>query len=402
MPGAGTTGVDGSFRTGWAGEGIVSVSFVKDGYRSKVVSLSFERTEEQFVDVALEPQHQSVVTGSVVDHEGLPVALAQVIFRNDRYTFRTVAGTDGHYSLQVYQDGYEVAAGSWGLVHDSKAIMVTGDLVLEPLNLRRGYRDDFVFDYGWEVTNMGNVAPNQEWQRGIPEYAVYNAEYANPPGDIPGDLGLECFVTGLAGNLSSNLTDTSVLLSPVFDVSMYDDPHVNYFLWFYNNGATQPDDELLVYLVHEGRDILIERIDESLSGWRERSEIRIRDYIDNPGPLRLKIFASDRGNVHIYEAAIDGFSISEGLTTSTNQSKPLPAWRFYPNPFETTLWVEVDFSPGLTQLWLFDQQGRLVRQAGLSTGVTVWQVGDIAPGVYFLTVVDGRGQATTQRVVKIR
>ena len=211
----------------------------------------------------------------------LPVANAQVIVFNDLYEERTTANDDGTFMVSSFEGTMTIAAGQWGYIHSFIIQDIEEDQPAVNLLLDKGYRDDFVFDFGWTVTNSSNTSNTQGWQRGNPKYAIYNEEITNPNGDLEQDFGSECFVTGLAGNLGANLSDTSTLISPLFDLSEYVDPFINYYTWFYDFGVQPADDQLQILIGNGNQEVLVESIDMSQSGWRERSEIRVLDFISS-------------------------------------------------------------------------------------------------------------------------
>ena len=53
--------------------------------------------------------------------------------------------------------------------------------------------------------------------------------------------------------------------------------------------------------------------------------------------MYLKIVAADTGNVHIYEAALDAFSITEGQTTSAFEPGSASSIIVFPNPANAIL-----------------------------------------------------------------
>jgi chitinase len=88
-----------------------------------------------------------------------------------------------------------------------------------------------------------------------------------------------------------------------------------------------------------------------------------------------------------YRAVFGG--ISSGIDVGAKT-----AVRVYPNPVETTLWVEMPDSEewgddseneaAFFQLQLYDSFGRKVREVRARPGRSAWEIGDIAPGIYFL------------------
>ncbi|MFB0924127.1 MAG: hypothetical protein QMB65_02405, partial [Vicingaceae bacterium] len=122
-----------------------------------------------------------------------------------------------------------------------------------------GYEDDFRFDLGWVAS--GN-ASSGDWERDLPNGTSYNGEASNPGADSPLDCSEEAFVTGNGGGQAG--TDDidggeTVLLSPMFDLTSYNDPSINFDRWFFNDGGSGTPNDSLVIEVLNGSSVV--RID---------------------------------------------------------------------------------------------------------------------------------------------
>lgn len=398
-PGLTTTDELGKYSTGWAGTGPVTVSFEKIGYRPQSRDIDLIQADYSILNVQLQPLEQRTVTGFVVDAtSGLPIPAAQVVAYNQIYEFRNLTDTEGRFQMQVPEGDYIIAAGNWGHIHNFETVTLDSDLSEVRIELDSGYRDDFIFDYGWSVQNSRNTSPAQGWQRGNPRYAIYNFELTNPNGDLEGDLGSACFVTGLAGNLGANLSDTSVLTSPLFDISSYNDPYLNYFTWFYDFGVLPSDDDLKIYLGNGEQEVLIETISSSSSGWRTQSQIRVLDFLPASSDMYIKIFAADVGNIHIYESAIDAFSITDGKTTPADDQEFNFSLNVFPNPTHSRIYWDLN-SVRFTDVSVYDFQGRLLTQDKnpVSNYISVER---LQPGTYILAFANKGRLIKTQKFIK--
>ena len=398
-PGLTSSEQDGSYKTGWAGDGLVIARYSKDGYAPVHFEVSLTRTEYSTLDVQMVPLSRYSISGIVSDsNTGLPIQNAQVIVFNDLYEERTTTNTEGAFSITTFEGTMTIGAGKWGYQHAFIINDIQSDQPAITLTLDTGYRDDFMFDYGWEVTNGPRTATAQGWQKGNPRYAIYNEELSNPNGDLKHDFGKECYVTGLAGTLGANLADTSILISPLFDITTFNDPFINYFIWFYDVGVSPGDDELQIFLGDGTQEVLIENISTSMSGWRERSEIRIRDFITPGNTMYLKIVAADIGNVHIYEAAIDAFSITEGKTTSSVEVGQISKVIMYPNPLKDILMVD----PGeisCDEIKIYDIRGQLILTQS-HTPESPIHLGHLSGGTYLVVLYNQGSFLGVKRIVK--
>jgi choice-of-anchor B domain-containing protein len=390
---------NGSYKTGWAGSGNATLTFSKSGYHPKMVEINMVQEETVTLDVQLQPLVRYQIVGQVLDrNSGLPVAKAQVIVFNDLYEERTTANDDGTFMVSSFEGTMTIAAGQWGYIHSFIIQEIEEDHPAVNLLLDKGYRDDFVFDYGWTVTNSANTSNTQGWQRGNPKYAIYNEEITNPNGDLEQDFGSECFVTGLDGNLGANLSDTSTLISPLFDLSEYVDPYINYYTWFYDFGVQPPDDQLQILIGNGDREVLVQSINMSQSGWRQRSEIRLIDYLTPSDGMYLKIVAADIGNVHIYEAGLDAFSITEEQTTSAFEQGSTSPVLVFPNPANDILNI---LNPGIKidEFIVYDLQGKMVLRKSFTDTASI-EIANLQPGGYFISLKHQGKTLVTEKFIK--
>ena len=118
------------------------------------------------------------------------------------------------------------------------------------LNLEDSYYDDFTFDFGWLVA--GNSSSGV-WEIGNPNPTIENGQIYNPSDDIFGDCYNNALVTGnaLGGGATSDDVDDGYTLvtSPLFDLTSYNNPAIKFFEWFANEtGWSDANDSLNVYL----------------------------------------------------------------------------------------------------------------------------------------------------------
>ncbi len=395
LPGRSLTDAEGNFQMGFADEGTVEIQFFKEGYALETSSIDLTAGDSSIIYVTMRPLARYNITGTIIDDvTGMPIPGASVIVQNDLYTEENKTAEDGTFSLTTYEGNMYVAAGKWGYIHEAEIIDLTEATDLE-IRLEPGYRDDFIFDYNWEVSGTRPTS-STAWDRGEPSPSLYNGEFANPGSDIDDDLGRACYVTGLAFGLAGNLGDTSILSSPIFDGTRYSDPFLYYYLWFYDNGVNPSDDSLLVYVGNGQEEVLVEALTESRTGWRERSEIRLADFIAITESMYVKLFAADIGSVHIYEAGIDGFAISEGQTTSTRDLLTSPI-SVFPNPFSDYLRYDLQ-GEFADEYEIRDLLGRIVQRGNLSSATI--ETGVFGAGTYFITFLRQNQRIATRKIIK--
>ncbi len=399
LPGGDHTGSNGRYQTGLAEGGLQQIQYFKQGYEVKIASATLSPGSTTFLDVDLVPLSTFSIGGVIMDAtSGVPIADAQVKIFNDLYESTAFTDANGLFQINSFEGDFIIAAGKWGFIHGFREIAINGDETDVEIELEVGYRDDFIFDYQWQETGSLNTLDRQRWQRGEPEYYVYDAMFANPDGDIEGDLGRSCYVTGLEGASIGNLTDTSILISPIFDVTSYSDPFVNYFLWFYDNGVNPTDDQLEIFLSNGIDEVLVETVTESGSVWRPQSQIRISDYLTPTADMTLKVLGADVGVGHIYEAGLDGFSVSEGQTTATFDDFESSATVF-PNPFRQEIIVRTD-DLRYSNYSLLDILGRKIAHGPLFGRETRIETSQVESGFYFLQLTGRESKTVGHKLLK--
>lgn len=393
---------DGTFGLGSTEAGPVRIVFNSDQqafpqYEQVFIDTVISSGEVLVLDIVLNTLPDIQIDGIVLDEATSdPIVNAPVKAFGMQGEYYGQADEQGRFTLIVPEGDYVVAAGAWGYVHDFVAI--EGAPAQEiTFSLVEGYRDDFEFDYGW-VVDTGEVnRPIDEWARGIPQGARYDSVFANPNQDLELDFGNNAFVTGLANGLNGNLLGTSILQSPSFVGTRFNDPFVNYHLWFYDNGVNPADDTLSVFLGNGEVEVLIETLTESATGWRDRSEVRILDHLTLSDEMYLKLVANDQGEVHIFEAGLDGFSVTEGMTTSTDTQLDYDIV-LSPNPTSNHLTIR---STGVISFRLLDLTGQVLIDQKRLNRMHELNLESLTTGMYHLQLTNAAGVSTTRKVVKL-
>lgn len=404
-----TTALDGRYATGLAGGGNFQVRFFKPGYEVFTTNANFENGEVTMLDVQLQPLPRYTRGGVVVsEDDGTPIEGAQVVIEDDFTRFELVSDANGNFVAEdVYQGAFDVSASKWGFklqIVEDLSFDSNGDL--DPIELPRGYKDDFVTDLGWE-TGADSNARDGFWQRGEPLGTTRGGSQANPEFDIEGDVGDQCYVTGNMGTSSSNddVDGGAVFLtSPVMALaSTYIDPVITFNPWFYNDGGNE-NDALEVYVMNGMDTVLIAEFTSSAGFWRDAEEYTISDVIEITDEMRIQFVTSDFDpNGDIVEAAVDAFEVLGELVVNTNDPILEVDWAVAPNPFTTNFRLNYQLPTwrGEGQLKVLNALGQVVEQRELQADAATLELGANWPkGVYFIQLeLPEEGQAT-QRVVK--
>jgi len=189
------------------------------------------------------------------------------------------------------------------------------------INLDAGYCDDFALDYGWTATSNG--ASTGFWELGEPIGTGYNGVQSNPEVDVNNDNGNQCYVTGNGGGDAGNddIDGGEVILtSPVFNLSTYSDPYIDYDRWFFNDGSNPNPNDQLVVEISNNNGSSYTNIETITDGNQEsqwvNNNFRVLNYTSLTANMRLRFRASDTGQGHLVEAGADDFCSPPGGTFS--------------------------------------------------------------------------------------
>ena len=101
---------------------------------------------------------------------------------------------------------------------------------------------------GWIVGDISDDATAGIWELAIPVATFFDGNQAQP-GPFQSEEGEKCYLTGAATSPSSVGFDDvdngkTTLLSPVFDLSGYNEVLVSYWRWYTNNQAFNPGNDI--------------------------------------------------------------------------------------------------------------------------------------------------------------
>ena len=311
---------NGLYSAGIADSGAYDIQFSKPGYFSKIISgVSLTNGVVTVLNAQLKSMASFTVTGQVVElGTGNPIPNAGVLIENDDFQYNATTDPSGNFTIpNFFQGYYEATAGKWGYYTNcvsNQLINISNNTML--IKLGKGIYDDFTYNFGWMVTGTASTGI---WERGKPVGTDWiGTGDANPGVDVSQDCSDFAYVTG-NGGMSAPFDDvdngSAILTSPVFDLSVYTDPYINYYRWFFNDGgAGTPDDTLHVKITNGTTTVTIESVDASSAGnssWVFRS-FKVSDYITPTATMQVIFETSDLpGTGHLVEAGVDKFHITD-------------------------------------------------------------------------------------------
>jgi len=388
--------INGDYKTGYGIAGSYTVTYSKTGYYSKTLTINLQNGLVNLQNVQLMPMVSFAFSGQVIDADNAnaPIANAKVLIESENYTYNAITDAGGNFNIPaMFQDNYSIYAGKWGYKTVLQNSSIDATTTAPILALNRGYRDEFALDLGWTIT--GN-ASSGVWERVVSEEILFGGQPATPNSDLGGDIGNKCFVTGAnnAGTLSADDVDggNTILRSPNFNLSTYNDAYLSYYPWFIVvQGTGTPNDSMIVRIYNGSTSAVLATYSNTIFGWRPIQNFKITDYITTSATMWIEVETFDRSPGHVVEAAFDLFEVVDSGLVSAIVTAPIQEsqtlFEAFPNPFDNNLSVDIRSEVLLGQnIRLFDKLGRLLlTQKVTTTGKLQLQLPNNLPaGLYSL------------------
>ena len=385
----------GDYATGIESSGVYDVTYFKVLYFPQTISQNLTEGSVTTQDVELNKIPQFNLTVTVLDAMTLnPIEDVEVTLNHTYVSHQGLTDVNGETVLGLYyQDNYDLIAGKWGHVTAcfEDTLVDNGNSGIT-IYLDQGIYDDFSLDFGWTV--YGDAAKGH-WVREVPLGVELNGLIENPFSDTDQDCGEKAFVTGNSSNVSN--TDEvgqgqTVLLSPMFDLTTYTSPFVNFKAFYFNKfGAPNPDDTLFVDLYNGTETVNLTKIhagNTMLSQWLSYS-IQVPSTLSLSPTMQLVVSISDYdATLNIAEAAFDYFSITDfSLLELTEEEKTAT---LHPNPFSDVIFLNgIDTG----QMHVYDLTGRKIYQARIQN---LMDLSFLRKGVYLIELRDDAGNIVDQ------
>jgi len=401
-----TTNIIGEYSTGFANANTYSVQFSKGGYITQtinnVVLISGNNTT---LDVQLTPDIPFNFTGQVVEEgTGNAIPNAFVKMYNNQFSYDLTADANGFFNVpQFFAGNYQIVAGKWEYITwCGNPLTITSTSGTTVVELAKGYYDDFSFNFGWTETN---TSPTGQWERGVPVETEYNGDISNPGVDVNNDCLDRAYVTGNGGGSpgDDDVDDGNVALtSPVFDLSGYIQPYIIYSRWFFNGGGNggSPNDSLIIEIGNGQETVAVKRISAANTAMSVyvTDTFQVASYLTPTNTMTLKITATDYSPGHLVEAGLDKFYVVEGSPQSL-QEEAIKAVEIYPNPAGSFITVAV--GSGSWQIKIYNAMGQQVFQSSINNQQSTIDISSFATGIYFLKIIDSKGETTdVEKLIK--
>jgi len=392
-----TSNSNGSYATGIAGSGTVTVTYTAAGYGSVTQNVNLTNCQNNFNNVQMGSVGTIALNGQVIDaNTGAPISGADVYLVEPASNNTFTTNGAGNFSGNIFSNTtYDVYAGKWGYITElltNQSFVAGSTLIIE---LDQGYCDDFALDLGWATSSNG--ASTGFWSLGEPIGTTFNGADSNPDFDITSDLSDQCYVTGNGGGSAGNddIDGGEVILtSPTFNLSTYNDPYIDYSRWFFNAGGNStPDDQLIVEISNNNGASYtnVETVadgDPNEGQWANNN-FRVLNFTTLTANMKMRFRSYDLGDGHLVEAGVDGFCV-------TDSSLPAPTSSFTANTTSGCGAVTVTFndqSSNNPSSWNWSFPGGSPSSSTLQNPTVTYN----SPGTYnvSLTASNSGGQGNT-------
>lgn len=251
-----------------------------------------------------------------------------------------------------------------------------------------------------------------KWIQAVPIPATVGGQPSQTGADHTSGTG-KCLVTGNAASPGSAVGAADVdggvttVVTPVFNISGYSEPIVEYYRWYSNNRGSNPNSENWDVKIGTPTSpgwFTVENTNITDQSWRRRI-FRVRDYLPSLGSVEIRMVfrAEDKttnGGAAV-EAAVDDFIIySKGWPASVGKVEVEKA-TIYPNPSDEMVNVQLP-SQGYAKgtIGIFDFTGKKVSEVAIVNGQSAYSLNtkSLAAGSYFL-IIQAEQVIQSQKIV---
>ncbi len=379
--------VNGTYKTGIGVAGNYIIRYEKYGFVPQEISLNLLTNNVYIQNIQLEPLPQYNVSVKIMDENAQPILGAGVTIIHQGSVFELQTNGLGEVNQNVsYSDTFFVAAGKWGKITECENMAFSPSNNQLTLVLENGYMDDFTFDFGWSHTSSAETG---DWERGVPFYNADPTLRSSPDNDSPNDCGESCFITGNQEGVSVMKGEVT-LISPVFDLTSYTEPYLNFERWFFNFHGYEPFNDTLRIAISNGTKLVEvdkQGFDFSLFGVWVPISRKISDYITPTSSMQVFVQTSNYELTNnITNAAFDNFYITDGgplLNAFDEIEKQIV--KVYPNPFKEQIIIEGVNEKSLIQLYSIEGKKIKIHVDFNGNSATI-NSGFLSSGVYLLHV----------------
>ena len=130
----------------------------------------------------------------------------------------------------------------------------------------------------------------------------------------------------------------TILSSPIFNLSSYSNPYIDYYRWFYNGGTSNgaPNDTMKIMLSNGITSTVLETILPGTSGnstWVNK-KFKVSNYLTPTANMQIKYYIVDAPPANIVEGDLDKFKVIDSTLSVgiVDETIDLTMIQVYPNP----------------------------------------------------------------------
>ena len=315
------TDITGRYYAGQVDTGLFDVQFSLAGYQTKIIpNVQFTAGVMDTLNVELVALNTIDVSILVLDSAtGNPIPNADLLFAQGNFDVLQVStDANGLYQSCAFPaDIYDIYYGKWSyLTRLMPNQNMSGGSFTDTLLLGFGYYDDFIFDFDW--IDSSNAATG-DWDLGEPNGTLFQGIPSNPGDDVAGDFGRNAYVTGNSGVQAGDddIDDGQVfLISPQMDLTLYNDPVIDFSLWFFNDGGSGSPNDFAEVAIWDGNTrVVLTNQASTQTPWTDYS-FRVKQFVTPSANMYLEVTAVDQSPGHLSEAGFDYFRVSEWVHPS--------------------------------------------------------------------------------------
>lgn len=253
----------------------------------------------------------------------------------------------------------------------------------------------------WSIGISTDNATTGKWVQVKPYATSNNSLVVQTGADHTSGSG-QCLVTGNTASTVSAYTQSvkngnTTVLTPLYDISTYTNPVVEYYRWFSNDRGRNPKNDFWRVQMSNGSPIIFRDVDytnQSDHQWRRRL-FRPSDLFAGASKMQLRFIATENipigaSNNGLVEAAVDDLVIFEGLeNTSSIAENQVALASIYPNPAFNQLNVILPSSNYQeVAISFYDLTGKLLSNIPITKGATQYSIDTkgFAQGQYLIVV----------------
>lgn len=369
--------LNGAYATGKEQSGSYIVTYSKPGYYTKKIQTNLLQGEVTTQNVSLLRDIRFNLNGTLKNVNGSSLPGIAVHIKANGIDTIVKTNSNGEFGItNTFPGVYEIQTQQWGVLTNcfSDSFSVSNN-PLVTLVAQQGYQDNFSSDLGWQVSN---AADRGFWERGVP--------IAAEPGEPIEDAN-DCFNTAYYTKTGDVDNGNTVLISPIFNGALFENPQLLYQYYWHNSGLLANDFAEIAITNGQSRVVLqnITNINTTNNVWLQTT-INLKEEIALTNNMQLEVLVNDNGGLinHTVEMAFDDIVIQENPFTSITNYTSQIALGIYPNPATDVIRLQGDFSG--ENYTLYNLQGLIV-QSGIVKSNTIG-VSELATGTYLLRIAD--------------